>query len=68
MNEIPGDFLTVEESAVHLKIPKSTPHKLVREGEIPSRKIGRHRRFRKGAIDHRLDETRVNDPGSRGDR
>jgi excisionase family DNA binding protein len=74
-----GDVLTIQELAVYLKIPKSTLYKLVREGKIPSQKIGRHWRFRKGAIDHWLEETRApacagephadrNGPGSRGDR
>ena len=30
--------------------------------------IGRHWHFRKGAIDHWLEETRANEPGSGGDR
>ena len=59
-----GEILTIIELAVYLKIPKSTLYKLVREGRIPSQKIGRHWRFRKGAIDLWLDETRVNKPES----
>lgn len=55
MYDNPSDVLTIEELAAYLKIPKSTPYKLVREGKIPSQKIGRHRRFRKGAIDHWLE-------------
>ena len=68
MDEKPGDVLTIEELADYLKIPKSTLYKLVREGKIPSQKIGRHWRFRKGAIDHWLGETRANEPGSNGCR
>ncbi len=68
MDEKLGDVLTIEELAAYLKIPKSTLYKLVREGKIPSQKIGRHWRFRKGAIDHWLEETRANEPGSGGDR
>lgn len=56
MHDKPGDILTIEELALYLKIPKSTLYKLVREGKIPSQKIGRHWRFRKGAIDHWLEE------------
>ena len=41
MDEKPGDVLTIEELAAYLKIPKSTLYKLVREGKIPSQKIGR---------------------------
>jgi excisionase family DNA binding protein len=64
----PDDILTIEELAVYLKIPKSTLYKLVREGKIPSQKIGRHWRFRRGAINHWLEETRANEPRSVGDR
>ena len=60
----PGDILTIEELAVYLKIPKSTLYKLVREGKIPSQKIGRHWRFRKSAIDRWLEETRSDDTSS----
>ena len=51
MVETTGDVLTIEELSAYLKIPKSTLYKLVREGKIPSQKIGRHWRFRKAAID-----------------
>lgn len=66
MAEKPGDVLTIEELAVYLKIPKSTLYKLVREGKIPSQKIGRHWRFLKGAIDHWLEEARSKEPASGG--
>jgi len=68
MQENQGAVLTIEELAIYLKIPKSTLYKLVREGRIPSQKIGRHWRFRKGAIDHWLEETRPNERVSGGDR
>ncbi len=68
MEEKPGEVLTIEELAAYLKISKSTLYKIVREGKIPSQKVGRHWRFRKKAIDHWLDETRANEPDSRGDR
>jgi excisionase family DNA binding protein len=63
MSENAGDVLTITELASYLKIPKSTLYKLVREGNIPSQKIGRHWRFRKMAIDRWLEETRANDRG-----
>ena len=56
MQQMPGDVLTIAELAAYLKISKSTLYKLVREGKIPSQKIGKHWRFRKGAIDHWLEE------------
>jgi excisionase family DNA binding protein len=57
MDEKPGDVLTIEELASYLKIPKSTLYKLVREGKVPSQKVGRHWRFRKEAIDRWLENT-----------
>lgn len=55
MNE-PIEVMTVDELAAYLKIPKSTLYKLVREGQIPSQKVGRHLRFRKETIDRWLDQ------------
>jgi excisionase family DNA binding protein len=62
-----GDVLTIVELGTYLKIPKSTLYKFVREGKIPSQKIGRHWRFSKAAIDRWLEETRANEWSSRGD-
>lgn len=68
MQKEPGDVLTIDELSAYLKIPKSTLYKLVREGKIPCQKIGRHWRFRKGAIDQWLEEKPANEPGSGEDR
>lgn len=54
---IHGDVLTIDELSGYLKIPKSTLYKLVREGQIPCQKVGRHWRFRKEAIDRWLEES-----------
>ena len=67
MDEKPGDVLTIEEMSAYLKIPRSTLYKLVREGRIPSQKVGRHWRFRKETIDRWLDETRAEEPKSEGE-
>lgn len=61
MDEKPSDVLTIEELANYLKIPKSTLYKLVREGKVPSQKVGRHWRFRKKAIDRWLENRRSDD-------
>lgn len=66
MDEKPGDVLTIEELSAYLKISKSTLYKLVREGRIPSQKVGRHWRFRKKAIDRWLEETRVEKSAPQG--
>jgi excisionase family DNA binding protein len=68
MEEKKSEVLTIEELAAYLKIPKSTLYKLVREGRIPSQKIGRHWRFHKGAINHWLEEIRANEPSTGGNR
>ena len=54
MENKPGEVLTIDELSVYLKIPKSTLYKLVREGKVPSQKVGRHWRFQKKAIDNWL--------------
>jgi excisionase family DNA binding protein len=54
-----GDILTLEELARYLRIPKSTLYKLVREGAIPSQKVGRQWRFRKPAIDRWLENVKT---------
>jgi excisionase family DNA binding protein len=51
MAEPSGDVLTIDELAVYLKVPKSTLYKLVREGSVPSQKVGKHWRFHRDAID-----------------
>ncbi len=49
-----NDVLTMAELSLYLKIPKSTLYKVVREGKIPSQKVGRHWRFHRQAIDRWL--------------
>lgn len=51
MGEKVNKVLTIDELADYIKISKSTLYKLVREGKVPSRKIGRHWRFHKDVID-----------------
>jgi excisionase family DNA binding protein len=57
VGEAYGDILTIDELSSYLKISKSTLYKLVRKGDIPCQKIGRHWRFRKEAIDAWLEQT-----------
>lgn len=52
-----NEILTIDELSDYLKISRSTLYKLVRQGRIPSQKVGRHWRFRKVAIDRWLEET-----------
>ncbi|MFN2437276.1 MAG: helix-turn-helix domain-containing protein [Desulfotignum sp.] len=53
------DILAIDELAAYLKISKSTLYKLVREGKIPSQKIGRHWRFRKKALTNGLKKHKL---------
>ena len=47
-----GDqILTIQELSDYLKVSVSTLYKLVREGSIPSFKVGKHWRFHRDAID-----------------
>lgn len=43
-------ILTASEVADWLRIPKSTVYKLVQEGQIPGKKIGRHWRFDRATV------------------
>lgn len=54
------EILTIQELSIYLKISKSTLYKLVREGEIPCQKVGRHWRFHKDAIDKWLKNDDAN--------
>lgn len=61
--------LTIDELVDYLRIPKSTLYKLAQEGKIPSRKVGRHWRFRKEAIDRWLEQLPAqNGVGTTGDQ
>ena len=68
MEDKPGDILTIEELSAYLKIPESTLYKIVREGKIPSQKVGRHWRFRKEAIDNWLDQMGSKEPEPKGEK
>jgi len=69
MAERPGEVLTIEDLSAYLKISKSTLYKLVREGKIPSQKVGRHWRFHKDAIERWLrNEPVQGEGGTRGGR
>ena len=50
------DFLTLNEVAKYLKIPKSTIYKLSQKGQLPSSKVGKQLRFRKASLDKWLSD------------
>jgi len=46
--------MTIDDLAVYLQLSKSSLYKLVQDGRIPGKKIGRHWRFQKKLIDEWL--------------
>ncbi len=45
-----GDFWTAEEVATYLRLPQSTVYKLAQDKVLPGFKVGKHWRFRRGAL------------------
>ena len=69
MEEKPSGVMTIDELSDYLRISRSTLYKLAQEGSVPCRKVGRHWRFHKQAIDRWLerggtDETVVEGDGA----
>lgn len=64
----PDAVMTIDELADYLKLSKSTLYHLVRRGEVPGTKIGRHWRFKLEVIDRWLaqEKTPGTKPGKRG--
>ena len=63
MNDQADVVMTIEELSIYLKIPKSTVYKLVQDGRIPGKKLGKQWRFGKKAINEWLN----NQPQKVGD-
>ena len=55
MGEKSSGVMTIDELSDYLRISRSTLYKLAREGGVPCRKVGRHWRFHKQAIDRWLE-------------
>ena len=51
--------LNIDELAQYLRIAKSSLYKLAQEGKVPGKKVGRHWRFRKQAIDSWLSNEKT---------
>jgi excisionase family DNA binding protein len=47
--------MTITDLAAYLQVSKSSLYKLVQAGKVPGQKVGKHWRFRRGAIDRWLD-------------
>lgn len=54
MAEQTTEVMTIREVATYLRIPQSSLYKLAQEGKIPGKKVGRHWRFHRTAIDNWL--------------
>jgi excisionase family DNA binding protein len=50
-------WLTVEEVAAALRVPRSTVYEHVRRGAIPARRIGRHLRIHRSWLDATTQES-----------
>jgi len=49
-------LLTAEEVAERLKVPRTWVYRAAREGELPSVRCGRYRRFDADDVDHWIEE------------
>lgn len=62
-----GDFLTADEVAAFLRLPRSTVYKLTQERVIPAFKVGKHWRYRSEAI-HEWIKKQENEHSKQGDQ
>ena len=51
MPQVPSEILSLQELSAYIRIAPSSVYKLVRQGAIPGRKVGKKWRFHKQAID-----------------
>ena len=61
MEALKDEFLTTEELAAFLKVPKLTVYKWVSQRKIPCVKVGKHLRFKRSEIEEWLKERRVSE-------
>lgn len=54
-----SDVLTLEETCIYLKIPRSTLYKLAQEGKVPCQKVGKQWRFHRRALESWISGTAV---------
>jgi excisionase family DNA binding protein len=59
----PPEVMTIDDLATYLQVSKSSLYKLAQDGRVPGKKVGRHWRFHKDAI-----ESWLKDPHTRGKR
>jgi excisionase family DNA binding protein len=56
------DLLTIEETALYLRVSESTVRRMVKDGRIPATQIGRQWRIARAAL-----EALVKGPAARGE-
>lgn len=45
------EVMTIDDLATYLQVSKSSLYKLAQDGRVPGKKVGRHWRFHKDAIE-----------------
>jgi excisionase family DNA binding protein len=50
-----SEIMTIEETCLYLRIPRSSLYKLAQAGKIPCQKVGRHWRFHKAALERWIE-------------
>jgi excisionase family DNA binding protein len=55
---VTGQLLTADEVAARLRVPKSWVYRAAREGELPSVRCGRYRRFDERDVESWIDQQR----------
>ena len=54
MENAPDDVLTVDDVAGYLRVPRSSIYKLAQQGVLRGRKVGKHWRFHRKAVEQWL--------------
>lgn len=50
----PSEVMTISETAQYLRVSLSSLYKLAQEGRVPCKKVGKHWRFHRGALERWL--------------
>ena len=50
------EVMTIDDLATYLQVSKSSLYKLAQDGRVPGKKVGRHWRFHRNAIEAWLKE------------
>lgn len=54
--QAPPEVMTIDDLATYLQVSKSSLYKLAQGGKVPGKKVGRHWRFHRSAIEAWLKE------------